>query len=160
PHTLDAALADEVAGLPGVERVAPQRHLRLDLPSGGHAHPADLVAFDPRRDFTVLPWVVEKTDRPFGPGDVLVGARREQPLGSELTVPGPTLTVSGKLGLTGVGPFDRSLFVSFETLEALARAAPSLDADPGRVSALLVRLGAGARAEDLRFALAAHPEVK
>src|SRR5262249_30222508 len=38
--------------------------------------------------------------------------------------------------------------------------APGLDAKPGKLSALLVRLGVGARAEEVRFALAEHAEVK
>src|SRR5262249_19117040 len=52
PHTLDARLADEVAGLPGVEAVAPQRYFAVPVTADAHTHDADLIAFDPRRDFT------------------------------------------------------------------------------------------------------------
>jgi putative ABC transport system permease protein len=154
PHTLDAALIDVVAALPGVERVAAQRYHRIDLPARGHTHTIDLIAFDPQTDFTVLPWVVEKLDRPMRPGDVIAGARRDEKVDSEVSLFGQTLTVYARLGLSGVGPFDRALFAVAETCGSLT-GAPS-----GQASALLIRLRVGAKAEDVRFALAEHPEVK
>src|SRR5262249_1425360 len=75
-RTLGAELADEVAKSPGVGRVAPQRLYRVPAP-GAHAHEAALITFDPARDFTVLPWLKEKLDRPPGRGDVLLGANQE-----------------------------------------------------------------------------------
>src|SRR4051812_37124483 len=115
PHKLDLAAADEVARLAGVEHVAPQRHFKVTVTEQGHLRDADLVAFDPRRDFTVLPWLKEHLGRPFADGDVLVGGRRDEVVGSLLTLGGRTLTVYGRLGLTGVGPFDRACFVTFPT---------------------------------------------
>jgi putative ABC transport system permease protein len=76
--TLDASLADKVARLPGLDLVAPQRHYRLQATTGGHPQEVDLIAFDPARDFTVLPWLQEKLDRPMRQGDVILepGAMR------------------------------------------------------------------------------------
>src|SRR6516225_7272531 len=65
PHTLDAHLADEIGRLSGVSVVAPQRHYHLQLRTGVHLHQADLIVFDPARDFTVLPWLKEKLERPL-----------------------------------------------------------------------------------------------
>jgi putative ABC transport system permease protein len=68
--------------------------------------------------------------------------------------------VFGKLGLTGVGPFERAYFVSFDTAQDLAAAARQttgralLDPAGDHVSALLIRLGAGATPEQFRFAAA------
>jgi putative ABC transport system permease protein len=126
----------------------------------------DLVAFDPGRDFTVLPWIGEKLDRPMQPGDVIVGGRREEALGSSVTLSGQSLQVYGRLGLTGVGPFDRSFFVTFDTAAAMAESGRSLPPGEGvaggngKVSALLVRLAVGARPEQVRFAIAGIPGVK
>ena len=165
-HTLDAALADEVGRLPGVARVAPQAHCRLQVSAGGHLQDVDVIAFDPARDFTVLPWLQQKLDRPLRPGDVIVGARRDEALGSELTLSGQSLHVWGRLGLTGVGPFDRSFFVTFDTAAAMADMGRSLPRgqglayDPDKVSALLVRLEVGATPEHVRFAIAQMPGVK
>lgn len=157
PHTLDASLADEVARMPGVDMVAPQRRFRVPLPTAGHMHEVDLVAFDPQRDFTVLPWLKDRLERPMQNGDVLIGARREEPLGSQVTLHGQPLTVYGRLGQTGVGPFDHALFVTFDTAKDMGKA---LDHDPRKVSALLVRLDVGATPDQVRFALAGRPEVK
>src|SRR5262249_3513151 len=104
-------------------------------------------------------------ERPMQRGDVLIGARREETVGSQVILCGQPLTVYGKLGLTGVGPFDRSLFMTFDTATMVAEASRSpgqepLDYEPGKVSALLVRLGSGARPEEVRFAIASKPGVK
>jgi putative ABC transport system permease protein len=166
PHTLDAHLADEVARLPGVDRVAPQRCYRLSMPVGGHLQETDLIAFDPARDFTVLPWLQESLDRPLQKGDVILGARRDEALGSELPLSGQPLHVYGRLGLSGVGPFDRSLFVTFDTAAGMAEGprplspGEGIDGSPDKVSALLVRLDVGATPEQVRFAIARMPGVK
>jgi putative ABC transport system permease protein len=165
-RTLDADLADEVAKIPGVGRVAPQRIYRVPA-AGAHAHEAALIAFDPARDFTVLPWLGEKLDRPFGRGDVLLGGIQGGKVGQSITFCGQSLTVYGRLGRTGVGPFDNSFFITFETADLLAHAggptrpgSPLPGYDPGQVSALLVRLSVGATPEQVRFAIARTPGVK
>jgi putative ABC transport system permease protein len=154
PLTLPASVVEEIARLPGVRLAAPQRYYRL--PAGGsHGHESELVAFDPRHDFTVLPWVKDRPGRPLQPGEVIVGARRSEQPGSEVTLAGRSLTVYGRLELTGVGPFDRSFFTSFETADRLVPGQ-----DPDRVSAVLVQLAPEARPEQVRFALAGFKDIK
>jgi putative ABC transport system permease protein len=83
-----------------------------------------------------------------------------------VTLAGQPLTVYGRLAVTGVGPFDGSFFVIFDTAAAMAETggAPGprehIDGSQDKVSALLVRLGVGATPEDLRFAIAQMPDVK
>jgi putative ABC transport system permease protein len=164
PHTLDALLIGDVARLPGVDAVAPQR--AFPLAEATAAHVPDLIAFVPTRDFTVLPWLREKLDRPLTRGDVIVGARRPEAVGAQIHLGGRALTVYGRLDPTGVGPLDRSALVSFDTVQAVAdaarpAAAPGIfDGARARVSALLVRLAPGASADAVRFALASNPAVK
>ncbi|MGH7334225.1 MAG: ABC transporter permease [Candidatus Rokuibacteriota bacterium] len=164
PHTLEAGLADEVARLPGVDAVAPQRSFALEQATGSQI--PDVIVFDPARDFTVQPWLRERLDRPLGGGDAIVGARRPEAVGTHLWLGDRALVVHGRLGLTGVGTLDRSVLVTFETAEALAEpssrsSGPTLFGDTRtRVSALLVRLSVGARAEHVRFALASRPDLK
>jgi putative ABC transport system permease protein len=158
-HTLDATLGDEVARIPGVSRVAPQRLLRLPAGSGGHNHDVDLIAFDPARDFSVQPWLREPLQRPLAVGDVLIGGRREEALGGTISLGSRQLVVAGRLERTGVGPFDNALFITFATADWLAEAG-LVGADPGKVSALLIRLDVGATAEQVRFAIAKNPGVK
>src|SRR5262245_12646665 len=45
-ETLDRRLAEELNGLPGVARVAPQTLLRIPTPGGGHGATVDVIAFD------------------------------------------------------------------------------------------------------------------
>ena len=156
PHTLPRGLVDRVAGLDGVDRAAPQRHYRIPLAIGGHLHDVDLIAFDPAVDFTVLPWVADPLERPLAAGEVLIGARRDEAPGTTIQLGGLSLLVRGRLGLTGVGPFDHGLFVTFDTARPLAE----LSREPESVSAILIRLKVGARPEQVRFAIAQLPEVK
>jgi putative ABC transport system permease protein len=165
-RTLGVDLADDVAKIPGVGRVAPQRIYRVPAP-GAHAHEAALIAFDPARDFTVLPWLREKLDRPPGRGDILLGANQEGKIGEPLTFCGQSLTVYGQLERTGVGPFDNSCFIPFETADLLAHqdggtrpGAALRGYDPRQVSALLIQLSVGATAEQVRFAIGRTPGVK
>src|SRR5205823_7389114 len=63
-------------------------------------------------------------------------------------------------------PFERGMFVSFETLAAVAADAettvgrPLVDAESGSASAVLVRLRVGGSPEQFRFAAAGIPDVQ
>jgi putative ABC transport system permease protein len=154
PLTLPSSVVEEIGRLPGVRIAAPQRYHRLNA-GGAHAHESELIAFDPQHDFTVLPWVKDRSGRPLQAGEVIVGARRPEQPGSEVTLAGQRVTVYGKLELTGVGPFDRSFFASYETANRLQ---PNQDMD--RVSAVLIQLAPEARPEQVRFALAGMKDIK
>jgi len=162
--TLPAETAARIAALSVVARAAGQR--TFQVPDGGGHLPVDLVVFDPATDFTVRPWVVESLDRPFACGDVIVGGRRPERVGERFAIQGVTLVVHGRLGLTGVGPFERSLFIAGDTADRLA-AARAVDAAgvalPRDATAtpngMLLRLAAGRGPDDLRFAAARLPDV-
>jgi putative ABC transport system permease protein len=165
PHTFDAATAEQLARWPGVQVAAPQRYFAL--PTGDQTHAEEgLIAFDPARDFTVLAWLDEKQDRPLRRGDVIVGGRRSEAVGGDMRLFGQTFAIYGKLALTGVGPFERAIFVSFETAADIAAAARAttgrdvLDVSSHRLSAVLVRLRVGATPEQFRFAAARLPDVQ
>jgi putative ABC transport system permease protein len=165
PHTLAPHTVHAIRNLPGVEVATPQRHVAV--PNAGRTHGEDdLIAFDPAEDFAVLPWVVEKLDRPIGDGDIIVGGRRSEEVGGLISLFGKSHTVYGKLGLTGVGPFERGLFVSFDTLAAVAADAeatlgrPLVDTTSGRASAVLVRLRVGGSPEQFRFVAAGISDIQ
>lgn len=154
PHTLDASTVKEIHEIPGVDQAAPQRTVRITIAEQGHQRDVDLVLFDPEHDFTVQPWLQEKLARAPREGDVLVGGRRPETLGQEVTIAGRTLTVYGRLAQTGVGPFDRSYFVTFATASTMEGVG-----SPG-ISAVLIRLAPDARAEQVQFALGERPDWK
>jgi putative ABC transport system permease protein len=164
-ETIDGRLADDLSQVAGVARVAPQTLLRVPSPGAAHGGSVDVTAFDPRRDFTVLPWLTQPADRLPRAGEVILGGRREERVGDTISLCGITLTTFGRLEVTGVGPFDNGLFVTGETAATLAgacrdRRAGAAPYDPGRISALLILLDDGATSERVRFAVAQRPGIK
>ncbi len=147
------------ANLASVGRAAPQKIARVEHSGiGGHHESADLIGFDPALDFTVRPWLVEKLGRDMRAGDVILGAGRAAALGSELLIFGKAHTVYGRLGKTGVGTHERGVFMSFDTLEALASSVHGPNGPPavlqkGKVSGFLVELAPGATPLQARFAI-------
>lgn len=165
--TLDDSVLARLEAIKGVQKAAPQLVFRTDA-SGyrGASDSIDVIAFDPARDFTVQPWLEERLPRPIRKGDIIVGGRRDDPLGARLLLFGLPLTVYGKLGKTGVGTHERALFMTFETLAGMrltmqvicGKKAPLV---PNKLSGALLQLAPGATTEQVRFAILANlPEVK
>ena len=183
-ETLAADLAQQIAAIPGVAQVAPQRIVPALVEGGA----ANLIAFDPARDFSVLTWLAERQPGPVE--GLIAGGGLAARLGATVSVCGMPMRIYGRLAKTGVGPFDESYFLSFDALAALvsfcrtsdARAAgrppPSTkaeDAQAGgmshadmcspdlpldRVSAFLLQLSPSAKAEEVKFGLAQLADVK
>jgi putative ABC transport system permease protein len=160
---LDADLLDK-AGLASLGRIAAQKIVRVEHSGiGSHHESADLIGFQPERDFTVQPWLAEKLNRPLQKGDVILGAAREGALGGELLIFGRPHAIYGRLGRTGVGTHERGVFMSFATFEALAEAigghggqtgsGPPAVLAPGKVTGFLAELAPGATPLQARFAL-------
>ncbi|MGF7161880.1 putative ABC transport system permease protein [Rhodoligotrophos appendicifer] len=157
--TLDSDVLDR-ANLKGVGRLAPQQIVRTEHSGVGGAHePIDLIGFEPLRDFTVQPWLAEKLNRDLAQDDVIIGARRDAPLGSQMLVFGKPFTVYGKLAATGVGTHERGLFMSMASLATLGPAIhaqtgslPSV-LQPNKVTGFLVELAGGATELQVRFAI-------
>ena len=99
-QTLALDLGRQLAAIPGIERVAPQRV----VPALVEGRPVNLIAFDPVRDFSVLTWLEEH--KPAPAAGLIAGARQNAALDASLGVCGLPLSVSGRLAVTGVGPFD------------------------------------------------------
>jgi putative ABC transport system permease protein len=163
--TIDVAVLDRIAKIDGVERVAAQSIYRIPMMVHMPEHKANLIAFDAKSDFTVLPWLKEKLAREMRKGDLVVGARVDQTLGEELEPCDQAATIYGKLGRSGVGPLDDSMFATYETAQYLAQgkingasAIPTFDRN--RCSAILVRLALGTTPEQVKFAISQIDNVK
>lgn len=152
---LDADALDK-AHLASVGRAAAQKIVRVEHSGiGSHHDLVDLIGIDPARDFTIQPWLKEKLNRDLRPGDVILGAGRDAPLGSQMLIFGKPHVVYGQLGRTGVGTHERGVFMSFETLQALAGSMPQRPAvlAPGKVTGFLVELAPGSTTLQARFAI-------
>ncbi len=182
-ETLPVDLHGQIAGIPGIARVAPQRI----VPALVEGRRVNLIAFDPASDFSVLTWLQDRQPGPLA--GIIAGARQIAQPGSQASVCGMPLTVYGRLGMTGVGPFDESYFLSFDALAEVVSfcrtsSAPgkppptapdgtllpvsdgdhadicSPDLAPDRVSAFLLQLSPGAKPEQVKFRLAHLANIK
>ncbi len=183
-ETLPADLTARIAGIPGVGQVAPQRIVPVLV----EGNAANLIAFDPAHDLSVLTWLVERQSGPVE--GLIAGGGLAARLGESVSVCGMPMRIYGRLGKTGVGPFDDSYFLSFGALSDMvsfcraseARGMPRPAAKPqdeppiagmnhaadvcspnlalDRVSAFLLQLSPGARVDEVKFALARLPDVK
>jgi putative ABC transport system permease protein len=165
--TLDNAMLGRLSGLKGIRRIAPQLVFRTEASGYGPAdEPVDIIAYDPARDLTVQPWLDSRLGRPLRAGDVIIGGRREEPLGSEILIFGRPLTVYGKLGKSAVGTHERGLFIGFATLDDLRTVMQQIcgkkaPLEPDKLSGVLLELAPGATSQQARFAILANfPDVK
>ena len=161
-EVLDADLLDQ-AHITGISRAAPQRVFRTEQSEfGGQGESVDLIGYDPGNDFTIQPWINERLGRPMQPGDVILGAARDVPLGSEIALFGKPFRVYEKLGRTGAGTHERGIFMPSAELLALVpaireqtRKTPPM-LEPRKVSGFLIELTPGATELQVRFALLSH----
>lgn len=179
---LDASLGEKLRHVPGVARVAPQRLVE----AGVEGRAIRLIAYDPKADFTVEPWLPQGQRLSLEPTGLLVGDRVTQKPGETISICGKTLTILGRLGHTGVGPVDESFFLTFAGLDLLIDAARQMrpaspasaaegehahrhhhtvaeclpDLAPEKVSAYLLQLAPGASLEQARFAIGQIPQIK
>jgi putative ABC transport system permease protein len=179
---LDATLGETLRQIPGVAKVAPQRLVE----AGVEGRAIRLIAYDPRADFTVEPWLPQGERVSPDAAGLLVGERVTQKPGETISICGKTLTIVGRLGHTGVGPVDESYFLTFAGLGQLSDAARRMrpprpapapegerahhhhhgaadclpDLAPDKVSAYLMQLAPGASLEQARFAIGQIPQIK
>lgn len=162
---LDINQVDQIAGMDGVAQVAPQTIYRVPVMAGMPGCKTNLIAFDPARDFTVMNWLSERAPGSIKKGELIAGSRRIESVGQEIQPCLKPANIYGKLGRSGVGPFDESLFAPYETVESIVKDATGDNAPSPRfnnscVSAVLVRLSFGAIPEQVRFALSKLPGIK
>lgn len=153
-ESLAPEVLETIAKLDGVEQAAPQTIYRVPVMAGMPDHKVNLIAFDPERDFTVIPWMVQHLPRPLQKGELICGSRCDEAMGEEIQPCNVPAVIYGKLGRSGVGPFDESLFATYDTVAGIV---PNHHRN---LSAVLVRLQFGATPEQVRFAISRIPGVK
>lgn len=167
----DSTLASDAvarADIRSIGRLTAQRIVRTDRSGiGGAGELVDLIGFDPATDFTVLPWLAERLAGQMQPGDIIIGAARTLPLGSQAVIFGKPFRVYGKLARTGSGTQERGIFLPAASLIGLSPAiAERLGAEPtalapGRVTGFLIQMAPDATELQIRFALLSKiPDIK
>ena len=144
----DSMPADHVrriSEMTAVKRVSPQLYLGTIRGSVySDAEKASLIAFDPKTDFTILPWLKDKLPKPLGIHDAVGGAFIDQIDPPErLLTNGYKLTLVGQLEPTGIW-LDQAVFVTFETArEMIAKGAISAEVSADAVTSISVDLKPG-----------------
>lgn len=128
-----------------VKRASPQ--LYLSTIKGSPYSSADelrIMAFDPKTDFTILPWLKYKLPKPLGIRDAIGGAlinKIDPP--EHILANGYELALVGKLEPTGIW-FDQTVFVTFETARDMIANGPIAgDVSAGTVTRIAVDLKPG-----------------
>jgi len=166
---MPAALEDRVRAAPGVERTCAQIFLRsLSAPCCDSE--VSLVGFDPQRDFTIAPWVLQKLGAPLRNNQIIVGAKvisavvgtPAKAIGQRLVFMGKPFTVGTILEPTGLGA-DYTVFLTMDTAYQMTNDSPlyPLPVKRDQISAIFIKLEKGA--EQAAAALAIEqsiPEVK
>ena len=140
----------KIAGIPGVAGVSPQLYLSsLHNTSCCSVSDMFLVAFDPKTDFTIEPWLKQKIGAGLSLGEAVGGKHVFVPVGeSNLKMYGYPITLKANLEPTGTG-LDQSLFVTFDTAKDMARLSTKLAESPleipqNSISAAMVKVAPGA----------------
>lgn len=143
----------ELAAIPGVDAISPQVYLAtLVGASCCSASEMFMVAYDPRSDFTVRPWLEKRLPAGLGVGDVIGGDYISATEGKDgILVYGTRVTLKGNLEPTGTG-LDQTLFFTMDTAQQLAvssfvQAEKPLVIPQGQVSAAMIKLAPGADTE-------------
>jgi putative ABC transport system permease protein len=163
---MEGGIMEKIASIKGVKSVSPQLFLTSvdgDCCVMGNAF---IIGFNPKTDFTVLPWLEDKKERAFQTDDVIVGAANSYNVGDTVFFYGQNLTVYGKLGRTGVGLYDNAIFMNIEKAYSMAEEShrlpkvAKLKLVRGQVSAVLVQTEVGSKIPFISFTISKDPDVK
>jgi len=142
----------KIANIPGVAVASPQLYLAsLANASCCSASELFMVAFDPKTDFTIEPWLKRKLGHELRLGEAVGGHLVFVPEGEEnIKLYGYFISLKGNLEPTGMG-LDQTLFLTFDTAQDVARisrtrAERPLEIPANSISAVMVKMKPGADA--------------
>jgi putative ABC transport system permease protein len=136
---------NKIAAIPGVEAVSPQLYLAT-LTGASCCSVSDMfmIAYDPKTDFTIQPWLNQKSGGGLRLGEVVGGSYIFATEGVQnIKVYGYLVTLKASLEPTGTG-LDQSMFFTFDTAYDIARksvtqAEEPLEIPPDSISAVMVK---------------------
>ncbi len=149
PRWLPSADVARIAALDGVAVASPQVYLEsLSHASCCAVSHMFIIAFDPRTDFTVEPWLKQSLGGTLGLQQAVGGSDVSVPVNQNIMLYGYDMWMRGKLEPTGTN-LDQSLFISLPTADAMARFSKKAAVEPlviphDRVSSVMVKVSPGA----------------
>ena len=144
-YYMDAGKQAEIAALEGVSQISGQVFL-ASLRADCCSVPIQVIGFDPDTDFTVQPWIKERSADKLELMDIAVGSRVNSGVGEILRIYNQNCYVVARLDQTGTG-LDTAVYCTMDTMAVLLNAARSLNhelkisGDPSQVvSAVYLRV--------------------
>lgn len=108
----DAGIEDKIKAVEGVEKTSPQLYLAT-LSASCCESALQLIAFDPKTDFVIQPWLNNQIHNALPTGSVVVGSAVTKQVGDDITFYGIKFKVAGVMERTGMG-YDNTVFLTFE----------------------------------------------
>ena len=118
-----------------------------------------LIAFDPKTDFAILPWINREEIKKTKNGQVLIGADVIAQKNHAIKFYGQEHPVAGKLSPTATG-LDQSVFMTRKTMNQILKDAKNKGfqflspKDEGKVSAILIKAEEGADLQKIETTIA------
>ena len=145
---MDRSVLDEVIKVDGVKAASPQLFIKPSSFTCCFNVDTFLVAFDPKTDFTVTPWLKTHLGGPLEGNQIITG--RAVPVIAGDTIPffGTSFTVKGTMERTGMDFFDKSVFMTMDAAYRMAEASKTRAMEPitvgrNQISTVLVKAQEG-----------------
>ncbi|NOY64559.1 MAG: FtsX-like permease family protein [Nitrospirae bacterium] len=118
---MDRSIEDKVRKVKGVKAVASQVFLKTAQYKCCSVGNMLLIGFDPKHDFTIMPWLSKELTRPLGTDEIIMGrGLTAYNVGSKIKFYGKYFEVVGMLEETGMKFIDNSVFMPYAAMKKLA----------------------------------------
>ncbi len=116
---LDSDWAEKISAVDGVNRVSAERYIATLNAECCSAGGIQMIAYDPKTDFTVGAWLSEQNITAPKTDEIIVGSEAGFEQGQTVSFFGREFKVIGVLDHTGMG-YDTSAFISFDSAREVA----------------------------------------
>ncbi len=145
---MDRDVLEKVKKIEGVKKASPQLFLKPSSFTCCFNVDVFLVAFEPKTDFTITPWLEKNLKKPLAGNEIITG--REIPVVVGDTIPffGAPFNVVGTMEPTGMKFFDQTVFMTMDAAYTMAensktKSMQPIDIAKDKISAVLVQVQEG-----------------
>ena len=118
---MDRNIEDKVRQVEGVKAAASQVFLQTAQYKCCSVGNMLLIGFEPKNDFTIMPWLSKELSRPLGTEEIIMGrGLTAYDVGSKIRFYGKDFEVVGMLEETGMKFIDDSVFMPYAAMKKLA----------------------------------------
>lgn len=142
---MDRKIYDQVLKVAGVKQASPQLFIKPASLTCCFSLDVFLIAFDPKTDFTIRPWLKKNLRAPLAEDEIIAGRTMPVIVGMQLPFFGTKFTVVGTMEPTGMMYFDQSAFMTMDAAYRMADNSKTLSLQPitldrDKISAVLVQV--------------------